>query len=537
MPSPQPSSSGRQHRRARPLFKDRDALSWLFLSRLLLVLALLLITSFTDSASWLPQVAHPGAARLLLLAQTLLILASGLMAVLGRPGRDQQLQLAIYVDLACAVLLIHFSGGVGTGFGLLPVVALTWGALLREGRQSLLFAALAAIGVISVQVYSQLYLTAYHGSYLEAGLLGLVYFSVAALAHGLAQQLRASRQLAAQRQLDILDLSTLNDFVIQQLHIGVLVIDGERRIRLLNTAAQRLLQGSHWRRGTALARAAPALLAWLERAIAGESVGDAVIELGAHRLRPSLHLLGHQRPHGALIYLRDEQEMRREAQAMNLASLGRLSASVAHNIRNPLAAISHASQLLDESQGLDADDRQLLAIIRRNTQRLDETVASVLELSNRHRAEPQAIALEPWLDEFCREYRETYDLTSSELGLELRAHAVEVRTDPRHLRQILSNLCDNARRHGRDGTGRCAMRLILARDAARRSACVQLCDGGSGVPAEHHDAIFEPFFTTAASGSGLGLYAARALAEANGARLEYRPGARAGACFTLTFAA
>lgn len=516
-------------------FDGRDSLSWLFLSRLLLVLALLLVLSLADTARWLPQISAPAAARHLLLLQAALILLSGLMIIAGWPRRDQQVQLAVYLDIAFAILLIHLSGGVAAGFGLLPAVAVVWGAILLVGRQSLLFAALASLGVISQQFYVDLYADTYRGSYLEAGLLGLLYFSVAVLAHRLSQRLRATELLAARRQLDIADLSKLNNVVIQQLSTGVLVIDGERRIQLLNAAAQRLLNDARTRRGVELEQVAPALLDWFERSLAGESVQGQSLHLNDRDLRPALQLLGSNRPNGALIYLHDEQELRRQAQEVNLASLGRLSASVAHNIRNPLSAVTHASQLLAESTELGAEDQKLLEIIRRNAQRLDEIVNSVLELSHRHRAELRRIELNSWLEEACDEYREHHQLSSQELVLQLPEAACYIAADPRHLRQILSNLADNAREHGKDAQGRIRMRWTLSVDTDAKAAEIQLCDQGPGIPAEQRQAIWEPFYTTAASGTGLGLYAAQALAEAIGARLGYSENPQGGSCFDLIF--
>ncbi len=539
----------RPHRDPRPLFSGRDALSWLFLCRLLLILALLLLLSLAESARWLPQIAEPFAARQLLLLQALLILVSGLMIVARWPRRDQQVQLAVYLDIVFAIALIHLSGGVAAGFGVLPAIAVIWGALLLEGRQSLLFAALASLGVIAQQVYAELYLEQVDGSYLEAGLLGILYFSVAALVHGLALRLRASEQLAARRKVDLADLSQLNEYVIQRLATGVLVIDGDRRIRLLNAAARRLLAGSgakarpgpepepEPRPGEALARVAPALLDWLDRAITSTSPKKGTLELNGRGLRPELHLLGESRPTGALIYLRDEQELLRQAQEVNLASLGRLSASVAHNIRNPLAAVAHASQLLAESSRLEPQDQQLLAIIRRNAQRLDETVNSVLELSHRHRAEPRQIDLRPWLIEVCRDYRDSHQLADQVLELALPEAETLVEADPRHLHQILNNLCDNALEHGKDQQGHCQMRWTLETDATAQLVRLRLCDTGPGIPAAQRETVFEPFFTTSSAGTGLGLYAARALAEANGIRLEYSDSAQGGSCFTLTFGA
>ncbi len=516
-------------------FDGRDSLSWLFLSRLVLVLVLLLILSLADTTSWLPRVADAGGARRLLLLQTTLILLSGLMIIARWPRRDQQVQLAIYLDIAVAILVIHLSGGVAAGFGLLPAVAVVWGAILLEGRQSLLFAALASLGVISQQLYADLYLESYRGSYLEAGLLGLVYFSLAALAHQLWRRLRASELLAARRQLDIADLSKLNDFVIQQLSTGVLVIDGERRIRMLNAAAHRILPDTRARHGVELGRASPALLDWFERSLAGGPAHGQTLHLNHRDLRPTLQLLGTNRANGALIYLRDEQELLRQAQEVNLASLGRLSASVAHNIRNPLSAVTHASQLLAESTELGPEDQKLLTIIRRNAQRLDEIVNSVLELSHRHCAELCRVALNSWLEEACEEYREHHHLSHQELALNLPKQACWVDADPRHLRQILNNLCDNAREHGKDPQGRCRMRWTLELEARTETVAMRLCDQGPGINADQRQSIFEPFFTTSAGGTGLGLYAAQALAEAIGARLEYSDRPQGGSCFSLIF--
>ncbi|MEA3639990.1 MAG: ATP-binding protein [Lamprobacter sp.] len=521
--------------RLRPRFDGRDHLSWLFLSRLLLVLVLLLALSFADTTSWLPQVADRWSAHRLLLLQATLILLSGLMIIAGWPRRDQQAQLAVYLDIAFAIFLIHLSGGIAAGFGLLPAVAVIWGAILLEGRQSLLFAALASLGVISQQLYADLYLETSEGSYFEAGLLGLVFFSVAALAHLLSQRLHATEKLAARRQLDIADLSKLNESVIQQLSTGVLVIDGERRIRLLNAAAQRMLHDVRARPGVELKRVAPRLFNWFERSLAGETVYGLSLRLWQRDLRPSLQLLGVNRPHGALIYLQDEQELLRQAQEVNLASLGRLSASIAHNIRNPLSAVTHASQLLAESPHLGAEDQTLLEIIRRNADRLDEIVNSVLELSHRHRAELRRILLNHWLAQACDEYREQHQLSDQALTFALPEVDCWVKADPRHLRQILNNLCDNAREHGKDREGHCRMHWSLEQDADAKTVVMRLCDQGPGVPSEQRQTIFEPFFTTAASGNGLGLFAAQALAEAIGVRLEYSDRPQGGSCFSLIF--
>jgi two-component system sensor histidine kinase PilS (NtrC family) len=518
---------------------NRDALSWLFLYRLLLAALLVLAFSFPQATPWLTSGGDPATARLLLTGQAVLVLMSGLLLITGWPSREQQVQIAVFLDIVVYTLLMHFSGGVATGLGLLPAIAVASGALLLEGRLSLLFASLATLGVITQQIYSQLYVGTQSGTYTQAGLLGLTYFTVAMLAHVLASRLRESERIAARRKVDIADLSKLNEYVIQGLATGVVVVDGERNLLMLNNAARRLLAVPDPSPGAPLIELAPLLRRWLEQELTGRSPPEPVLELAGGEVRPSLILLGDQRANGALIYLRDNQDLARQAQEMKLASLGRLTASIAHNIRNPLSSVNHATQLLAESRTLADDDRHLLDIMRRNVRRIDETVTSVLELSRRQQAEPSPVDLRLWLEEFCDEYRDSNTLPAEALRLTLppAETSVTVRIDPRHLGQIIRNLCDNGFKHGGADGRSVQVELTLARDTSSGECTLELADNGPGVPVENQRTIFEPFFTTSSSGTGLGLYAARELAQANGVRLEYVAGAgkARGACFRLTF--
>lgn len=518
-------------------FSGRNALTWLFLFRALLVAALLLLFSFPQATPWLTGADAQHQARLLLSAQALLVLASGLLVIARWPTQAQQAQLAVFLDTGVYLLLLHVSGGVGTGLGLLPGVAVVAGALLLEGRISLLFAALASLGVITVQLYGELYVPEPTGTYTQAGLLGLTYFLMALLAHGLMTRLRETERLAVRRGVDLANLSKLNEYVIQSLSTGVVVLDGERRVRLLNSAARRLLNAPDARTGMPLAPLAPALLDWLERELHGDAPPDQVLALGEFDVRPSLHLLGEHRVNGALIFLRDYRDLIRQAQDIKLASLGRLTASIAHNIRNPLSSVTHAAQLLAESEALGEEDLQLLGMIRRNALRIDETVTSVLELSRRSQAAPVAIDLGDWLIEFHEEYLQSNRLGEETVTLTLPEPTprLPVRVDPRHLGQILRNLCDNARKHGTSAGEAPRVDLRLARDGASGELTLTVADHGPGVPPDLRRTIFEPFFTTSSSGTGLGLYAAREFAEANGIRLEYRDVPGGGGAFQMSF--
>jgi two-component system sensor histidine kinase PilS (NtrC family) len=516
-------------------FPRGSALTWLFLYRMVLASMLVLAFSFAEETPWLSIASHPTTARLILGVQAALILVSGLLIRSPWPSQDQQIEIAVFLDIIVYTLLMHLSGGVSTGLGLLPAIAVIAGAILLEGKLSLLFASLATLAVITQQVYSELYIGAQSGTYTQAGLLGLTYFAVALLVHVLSSRLRETERLAARRKVDIADLSKLNEQVIKTMSMGVLVIDGERNLVLMNDAARRMLHIPNAAPGDPLFVLSPALRDWFARERAGRNPADSLLQLDDAELRPTLHLLGQERMNGAMIYLRDNREMQRQAQEMKLASLGRLTASIAHNIRNPLSSVTHAMQLLAESDNLDDDDRHLLGILRRNALRIDETVNSVLALSRRREPDTQTLELGAWLEAFCDEYRENHPNAAEQLRLEISDGPLEVRTDPRHLGQILRNLCDNAFQHAARDSAPPLVRLSAARDNAG-DIVVAITDDGPGIAAEHVRDIFEPFFTTSSSGTGLGLYAARELAQANAIRLSYRDDQPTGARFSLTFA-
>jgi len=460
----------------------------------------------------------------------------GLAAAYVRwPAKDQQIPLAVFADIVAFTLLMHGGGGIESGLGLLLAIAVATGAVLMEGRLSLLFAAFASLSVMTQQTYVSLYLGSPPSSFTQAGLLGITFFAVAILGHVLYRRIQEAELVAARRKVDIADLSKLNDFIIQSMSTGVVVVDGDRNLRLLNTAARQLLGAPKVEPGQSLNKIAPLLARWLAEQIALPYRRDNTISGHDATLEVTLHLLGDYRESGALMYVRDAQDAIREAQEIKLASLGRLTASIAHNIRNPLSAVGHAAQLLTESTVLSDGDRRLIEIIRRNTGRIDETVESILQLSRRERASPEPIDLAGWLPGFCGDLREAHDLPPDRLQLEIVSSA-EVRTDPRHLHQVLANLCENVLKHaGRPGGPAHIQLRAQGTGATQERVLIEVLDDGVGIDGETAQEIFAPFFTTSRSGTGLGLYIARELSESNGIHLEYIPRQPHGSCFRLTF--
>ncbi|EXJ15212.1 sensor histidine kinase [Imhoffiella purpurea] len=533
---PEPSKADPSQGPARPegRYPNWTALRWLFLFRLLIVVGLIL--NFSPANPTLSSTkSDPQWAWDILVVYGLLVLLSGFGLSMHRPRPENQVQIAIFIDILVFTLLMQAAGGITSGLGILLAVAVAAGALMLEGKLSLLFAALASIAVITQQLYALLASDQQTISFTHAGLLGLLFFAVALLSHVLYRRVRSAEELAARRQVDIDDLSKLNDFIIQSINTGILVADGDRHLRLMNQAARELLGVRRFRTGVALSKLSPELCHWLMERVSSNDPSDGSLHIGNRQINASLRLLGDYRASGVILYLRDTQEIAREIQQGKLASLGTLTASIAHNIRNPLSAITHASQLIAEDPSLSGDNHHLTEIIRRNGARIEETVQSILQLSRRQEIEPCPIDLEIWVQHFAAEFRESHALDEERCAIEPTKEAVRVEADARHLHQILANLAENSLIHGRLDGQPPRIRLRLRTDPQQGNPILELQDAGPGIDATTAKEIFNPFFTTKSQGTGLGLYIARELAESNGIRISHHPVAPHGSCFRLTF--
>lgn len=469
----------------------------------------------------------------------LVVLGASLSLLRRRsPSFESQIQIAVVGDILVLSFLMYASGGVSSGFGLLIAISVTMGSLLSIGSLSLMFAAAASLAVLAEEILRDFLHPASETAYTQTGLLGVTYFSVALLSLALLRKIRETEHLAAQRGIDLANLANLNEHVIQQMQTGVLVVDGAGDVRLTNQAVSKLLGDQALRPGMSLEQIVPDLAQALRDWWSEHSEAPIVVRPfpGCAETRVSVQPLGRDPRSGLLVFLEDNAQIEERAQEIKLASLGRLSAGIAHEIRNPLGAISHAGQLLEEADDAPEIRAKLLGIIRRNVTRLNDAVESVLQLSRRDQAAASEITFERWLPELVEDMRHHRDVDTSTLRLELEPGLPDVHVDPRHLRQILSILCDNALKHGHHPKGRATILIRGYRDLRRTSACIEVIDNGPGIPQDVAPYIFDPFFTTSGGGTGLGLYLARELSEANRIRLSYVPAANGGACFRLTFA-
>jgi two-component system, NtrC family, sensor histidine kinase PilS len=444
-----------------------------------------------------------------------------------------QIAVQVVSDILFVTVLIFASRGVSSGLGLLLLATLAGAALISRGRLALFFAALASIAVLLEHGYEVLVFQESAAQFIQVGFLAIGYFATALVALSLAQLTRQNQEIAAQRAIDVANLSEVNRLVIRDMPDGVVVVDGGGVIRQVNRQAETFLGAINGSQNLMLVDYAPTLAAHLTRWRAGtagvSSDYAATISMDErHGLR--FVPVGAQPEAGTVIFLEDLTRVREQAQQMKLAAIGRLTANIAHEIRNPLGSISHAAQLLQEEPESSAGTRRLLGIIHDNTQRLNRMVNDVLGLNRGQAAVMETIAVGAFVRQFVAEFAETEQADSNIFTVHAD-NAIKAVFDRTHLNQVLWNLCRNALRHCRGRHG--SVQIAAQQAPGGRVVKLDVIDDGPGVPPSMRSGLFEPFVTNAPGGTGLGLYIARDLCVTNGATLNYVENG-AGAQFTLT---
>ena len=469
----------------------------------------------------------------LALGYLLTVLALGFPDAARRLGLERLISLQVLLDILFLSLLMAVSGGYRSGLPVLMMVVLAGAGLVGEGRMVLFYAAMATLAVL-VENGWRMVADSQPVDFFAVGLVCIGFFGVGLAARLLAVRALSNESLAAERGLALAKQQAVNERIIEDMSDGVVVLDGAGRVRQSNPQARALL-GSTLPDQGAFAKLAPELAAGVEES---RVTGGRPVWVTCGRLLRCRALgagLGTVEGGDTLVYLEDFEEIQRQTQQVKLAALGRLTASMAHEIRNPLSAVTHAADLLKEERRGEMQAR-LIRIIHDNARRIESLVKDVLALGRRDTAMPEAIPLEPYLADLVEELA-LQEAGRGVFALDIPA-GLTLAIDRAHLHQILGNLLTNARRYCGGGAG--AVRVSGEALSDGRTA-LHIEDDGPGIAAEHVQSVFEPFFTTHSKGIGLGLYIARELAEANGASLELREnsggaphGAPHGAHFCLT---
>jgi two-component system sensor histidine kinase PilS (NtrC family) len=435
-------------------------------------------------------------------------------------------------DMLFIILMTVASGSAGGPLPILLFPQLAASGWLLRARTAFFHAALATVVLLGLDFVRLLDGQITDAQTFQTGLIGFGYFATIGIGVVLGRYAKASEALAEQRGIDVANLEQVNRLIIQDMQDGVLVVDLNGIVRSNNTQITRLLGGYGQMRGGMRLADFSAALDNYWRSWRGNRAEPPPLKVEATQrlLRVRMVPVGAGPQGGTLIYLEDLGRARSEAQQMKLAAMGRLTASIAHEVRNPLSAINQAAQLLDEDGAVTQGGQRLLAMIRSNAKRIDRIVGEVLQLTRRDRQMQEVIVLADFMHSLIEEIAQAESIPPGSIVVEIPAE-LQVLFDPGQLSQIVWNLVRNAWQHCRktEKSIRFAARVGYMGDAI----LFEMNDDGLGIPTELHGQIFEPFFTTRPGGTGLGLYVARELADANGATLDLLP-KTPGAHFRMT---
>lgn len=449
---------------------------------------------------------------------------------INKPSITSRQYLQNYLDIAFICIMMYACGGVQSGFGILLIITIALLSQLNTARYAMFFAALACVLVLLEELLARLILGSAAADFERTAFLGSMLLLVAWLLCVPLRKLSARQfppATSGRAALDVKQIANLNEEIIRELDSGVLVLDANNQVQLINDTARDLLACEFTPLPIHVGRLCNPLLNSIHSVKhSGTNPQPITVESTGLALLPRYIPLSSG---GTLVKLDDHAQIRKQYQQLKLASLGRLSASIAHEIRNPLGAISHAVQLLQESENLAGEDHNLLAIAHTHTHRIDRIVEDVLQLSNRKQVRNESLDLSHVISDFCARFIAENRLDNSHLNAATEPNVFAV-FDPDHLDQVLWNLCTNARLHNNHQE---ISITISCWQSQHGQAVVDIVDNGIGIPDLDREQLFEPFYSTHHNGSGLGLYIIRELCDLNKADLECVPREN-GAHFRIT---
>jgi two-component system, NtrC family, sensor histidine kinase PilS len=449
-----------------------------------------------------------------------------------------QVLVGAALDLIIAAVALHFFGGPASGAGALMLITVAITALLLPARLAAFVASIAALIAVGEAAYTVWFTGDSTRSWVQVGGYGLSFFVVTGLIYWLGIRTQESRALAEQRGQDLLSLAEVNELIIQRMRTGVLVVDLLGEVERYNESAWYLLGMPSPRERNLSKFARPLQVRLREWLIAGRhDPAPLAVTTGVPPVIPRMTKIGTHEDTRVLIFLEDETQLSKRAEELTLTSLGRLSASIAHEVRNPLGAISNAAQLLQESTDIPEIDRQLVDIINGQCKRMNGIVENVLQLSRRERSRPEDVLLKSWVDEFLTEFKQSLPVGQDCIRVWIEKPDLRALVDPSQLTQACWNLVRNALVYGRQPDHAPEVMIRIRQLPGQPGALIDIIDRGPGIPEKLHASLFQPFFTTRADGTGLGLYICKELLEANQASIEYIAIPAGGSCFRIRLTA
>ncbi len=434
------------------------------------------------------------------------------------------------IILLCALLLMGDNTQLRLGNLLFVPIAI--GNILIPGRIGVLLAAMASIFLLLIE-----YATGETGisQQLHAGLSGILFFITTFLIQSYNHRLKSTVDTARISQTRAINLQQLSLSIMQHMRTGILVLREPNKVVMMNEAAIQMLDSPQTEGN--LNSISPQLLSayWQWRENPMLRIDSFSTNADTPEVQPGFTRLAYEADVYVLIFLDDKATMAQQAQQLKLAALGQLTASIAHEIRNPLGAISHSAQLISESENLDKHDTKLLNIIHKHCRRMNNIIETILQLSRKETWQPELLDINDWVNHFVRDEHFS-GFENPEIHYNPQPRELMVRFDAKQLHQVLMNLCLNGLRYSMQNTGTAWLELRSGVNPSGHP-WLEIIDRGPGIPKDERNNIFAPFFTTDKNGTGLGLYISRELCEANHASLELLPEETGTGCiFRISFA-
>ncbi|KPN71898.1 nitrogen regulation protein NR(II) [Neisseria sp. 83E34] len=432
---------------------------------------------------------------------------------------------AAVADISMIMLLVYMTGGIGMGFGALVLPFVATSCLLSYGRYPMLYASYATLLIIFCLLLSDHMIfniidKKWNGTDFRPFIIGLFLIGASYLVAGLTSlsvnRLKAATDSADKHKQAFNRVSGLNKLVLNRVQEAVVVLDMEQRIWLFNAQAKTYFPSLAIDNQETIF--SDLIRQWQH---APEKSFETDIHLHQHsmRVRAVPLVQSDEKTELLMLFIRSLREVAAEAMATKLASLGQLTANLAHEIRNPMSAIRHANDLLQESMQ-DPTNAKLHDIIDSNIRRIDKMLEDVTSLNKKDNISREKINLMKFWLAFKQEFTLNNPDAIGSVRMTMEGNNLAVVADSMHLQQIMWNLCNNAWRHSRKDNQAIT---VLIRPSGKMHISIVVADNGSGVAPEVRNRLFEPFFTTEKTGTGLGLYVARELAHANLGQLHYHP--------------
>ena len=509
------------------------------------LIGLFFITVYLNG--WLPELI-PGNyfhGEAFIITSVIYLITSLLFTVritIRKPKLSTQVIIHALVDICCITILMHATGGIRTGLGMLLIISISMSSLFLQKRLAILFASIATLSVIAEQIYSQLTYTDYSPAFTQAGILGILIFISAFLTIYIAKRLKETEELAEETSAELETIIQMNEHIIKSMRTGIIVIKNNGQILMANNAALELLGQITIDVQTNLKEASINLynrfIDWNDNTIQNhqpiqQSHGLPDLQPGFSHIDNSGHPEDKHQGR-TLIFLEDATQLTQRFQQVKLASLGRLTASIAHEIRNPLAAINHAGQLLGETS-VEESDKKLTGIINTQAKRLNGIVENVLQLSRQQRGTPEPIIIYQWLLLFREEFIATHNLQAYQLQIKINPQQITIMFDSSQLHQVMWNLCSNVINHSHMESSNLMINIQGEIDSDINQPYIDVIDNGPGINEETQTHIFDPFFTTSSEGTGLGLYITKEVIETNRAKIRHISPPAGGTCFRIHF--